>query len=100
MEREYDIAIVNSPLTFSELIPTYAYQFQDVEIPKDSYKRYLALLEFMEENFNLIEEPHQFREEYINGYKKALAITRLWIDSLYVEGGGISEPSQTPSVTN
>ena len=82
---EYLVELVQNPVSVPELLPTYRYQFQDVPIPNESSLMYDNLIEFLKENEELLIENTSAKDAYVQGFKKALAVTRLWMDSLYVE---------------
>lgn len=81
---EYSIELVHNPIAISDLIPSYRYQFQNVDVPAEATAIYEDLLGFMKNNEELLDADNPSKDEYVRGFKKALAITRLWMDSLYV----------------
>ena len=79
----YEVTLSKEPLTFSDLIPKYRYTLRDATVPEESTRMYLSLLDFLETNNSLAVENNEF---YQRGFQKALALTRLWIDTIYVSG--------------
>lgn len=82
----HDISLVQLPLTIDELVPKYQYKLSD-SVPDESTGMYLTLVDFLKENPELATSAEfSTREDYVHGFSNALAIVRLWIDSLYVQG--------------
>ena len=82
----HDISLVQLPLTVDELVPKYQYKLSD-SVPDESTGIYLTLTEFLRENPELATQfDFTTREDYVHGFTNAMAIVRLWIDSLYVQG--------------
>lgn len=85
-EQGVAIKLVESPLTIRNMLPAYYYQFQAGDIPEEAKKMYENLVDFLVTNEELaVNEPVISREDYIKGFQKALAMTRLWIDSIYLQ---------------
>ena len=85
-EQEIAVKLVENPLTLRSMLPSYCYQFQNIEIPKESENMYESLVDFLVTNEELaVNDSVISREDYIKGYQKALAMTRLWIDSIYIQ---------------
>lgn len=82
------IQMVQEPITIKDLLPKYSYQFQNTEIPAEAASMYEELLEFFSTNEELAmpNESVMSEESYIKGFQKAMALTRLWIDSIYLSG--------------
>ena len=87
MSPELEIIMVQSPATFQELLPDYQYQFQNVSLPDEATGMYQSLVEFMETNSELALSGIDDKDEYRKGFKRAIAMVRLWIDSLYLTEG-------------
>lgn len=86
IEQGVAIKLVENPLTIRNMLPTYYYQFQEAEIPEEAKNMYESLVDFLVTNEELaVNEPVISREDYVKGYQKALAMTRLWIDSIYLQ---------------
>ena len=80
------IQMVQEPITMKDLLPNYSYQFQSVEIPEEAVSMYRELIEFFKTNEDLAmpDKSVVSDESYIKGFQKAVALTRLWIDSIYL----------------
>lgn len=80
------IKMVQSPLTFNELMPSYRYQFQMDEPSEDADEMYSEMVSFFNTNEELAfpSEEVSHRDDYVKGFQKAMALTRLWIDSIYL----------------
>ena len=87
MSPELEIIMVQSPATFQELLPDYQYQFQNVPPSDEATGMYQSLVEFMETNSELALSDIDDKDEYRKGFKRAIAMVRLWIDSLYLTEG-------------
>lgn len=82
------VKLVPAEMDISDFIPKYRYQF-DTEIPDEANNMYSSLIEFMHENSELIVDDQVnlgLIVPYSEGFKKAVALFRLWIDSLYIGG--------------
>ena len=85
-QKEAFVKLVQTPLVIEGMLPSYRYEFQNQAIPEEAQKMYNDLLEFLKTNEELIiNEPLISREDYIKGFQKAIAVTRLWIDSIYLK---------------
>ena len=82
------IQMVQEPITIKDLLPKYSYQFQQVEIPAEAASMYEELIEFFRTNEELAVPDKSVADEesYIKGFQKAMALTRLWVDSIYLSG--------------
>lgn len=78
------VKLIQEPLSITELFPNYRYEFQSVKVPEEAQQMYSKLLEFIKTNEELVLSSDT-SEQFTQGFKRALAITRLWIDSIYVE---------------
>lgn len=80
------IRLVETPLTISGMLPAYYYQFQAGIVSEEATQMYNELVEFLNTNEELVvNEPVNSREDYVKGFQKALAMTKLWIDSIYLQ---------------
>lgn len=82
------IQMVKEPVTIKNLLPTYFYKFQSMEVPPEATSMYEGLVEFFGTNEELAipDKSVVSEESYIKGFQKAMALTRLWIDSIYLTG--------------
>ena len=78
------IVMVQSQPTIHDLIPDYQYQFQDEVPDREAAHMYSELLEFLSTNVDLALVNINDKTEYSNGFKKAIAMVKLWIDSIYL----------------
>lgn len=84
-QKEAAIRLVKSPLSVTEIFPTYRYEFQSGKVSEEAAHMYSELQEFINTNAELItSEQVNSQEDYVKGLQKALALTRLWIDSIYL----------------
>lgn len=80
------IKLVQSPLEIESMLPNYRYEFQEGQVSEESQHMYSELLGFIETNQELVlNELIVSREDYAKGFQKAIALTRLWIDSIYLK---------------
>ena len=85
--NEVAVRLVEMPLTVRGMLPSYQYQFQSGQVSEEATQMYEELVNFLITNEELaVNEPTVSREDYIKGFQKALAMTRLWIDSIYMQG--------------
>ena len=88
-QKEATIKLVQSPLEIMSMLPNYRYEFQEGQVSEESQHMYSELLDFIETNQELVlNEPIMSREDYTKGFQKAIALTRLWIDSIYLKTSG------------
>lgn len=86
-EQQVAIKLVESPLTIRNLLPNYFYQFESVEVSQESAEMYQSFIDFLVTNEELVvNEPTISREDYIKGFQKSLAMLKLWMDSIYLQG--------------
>lgn len=78
------IVMVQSPPTVHDLIPDYQFQFQDTPQHEESTKMYDDLVDFISTNEELAVMDINIKDEYCKGFKRALSMVRLWIDSMYI----------------
>ena len=84
-EQQIAIKLIESPLTIRNLLPTYFYQFQSGDVSEESLRMYEDFIDFLSTNEELvINEPTISRDDYIKGFQKALAMFKLWMDSIYL----------------
>lgn len=80
------IRLVTPPASISSVFPQYHYEFQDNEVSEEAQNMYQELTEFISTNQELVlDELSSSHEDYSKGFQKALALTRLWIDSIYLK---------------
>ena len=85
-QKEVSVKLIQLPLEISDMFPNYKYELQNGEVSKESSQMYTELLEFLTTNKELIlGEPVVSREDYVKGFQRAIALTRLWIDSIYLD---------------
>ena len=82
------IIMVQSQPTIRDLLPDYAFQFQDEAPSEESNHMYLELLDFLSTNEELATMNINDKTEYSNGFKRAIAMVKLWMDSIYLTGSG------------
>lgn len=85
---EVAVKLVENPLTYSDLLPNYRFQYQSGEVSEEADQMFLELVEFVKVNEDLAlpdNDNPMYREGWVKGFKKALALTRLWIDSIYLQ---------------
>ena len=87
------IVMVQTQPTIHDLIPDYQYQFQD-EVPDvEAHHMYAELIDFLSTNEDLALSDIIDKGEYSKGFKKAIAMVKLWIDSIYLHNkadGGVT----------
>lgn len=83
---ELEVVLVQTAPSFQDLLPDYQYQFQNVPSSDEAVLMYQSLVDFMETNSELALNGIEDKDEYKKGFKRAVALVRLWIDSLYLEG--------------
>ena len=84
MAQTKSIILVQNDPTVDELIPNYSYRFQDETQSNEAVDMYQSLIEFIRTNSDIALQ--QTETTYAGGFKKALALTHLWIDSMYLNG--------------
>ena len=82
------IQMVQEPITIKDLLPKYFYHFQGAEIPSEAASMYEEMVEFFTTNEELAvpDKSVVSEESYIKGFQRAMAVMRLWIDSIYLSG--------------
>lgn len=83
--EEIAVKMIQNPLVLKDLLPDYSFQFQSGEVSEESKEMYNELVEFLNTNEELaFPENINSREDYIKGFQRAIALTKLWIDSIYL----------------
>lgn len=83
-----DIRLIQYPMTIDGMFPDYRYEFQSADLSDESTNMYNNLVEFITINKELaLDDNHVSRDDYAKGFRKALALVRLWIDYMYLGGG-------------
>lgn len=85
-EEAVDIMLIKEPTTIKDLMPKYSYKFQSGEVSQEAEEMYKELAEFLQTNEELAVPSAEVssEESYIKGFQRAVALTRLWIDSIYL----------------
>lgn len=78
-----NIIKVTTPQSITDLFPTFQYKFENELEHEEATSMYTSLLEFLKENYELALN-NSNSIEYKEGFQQALALTHLWIDSLYL----------------
>ena len=82
-QPQYEVVLSKEQPVVRDLMPKYRYEFQGLILGEEPDNMYKSLIDFLETNESLaINE--SITEEYIQGFQKSLALTRLWLDSLYI----------------
>lgn len=80
----HQITLVQSPPSIHDLLPDYQYQFQNHTPNAESTKMYNELVDFISTNEEIAVMNITDKTEYGNGFKRAMAMVRLWLDSMYL----------------
>lgn len=81
---DYSIKLVQQAPTVHDLLPDYQYQFNNFTPSDESGKMYSALVDFICTNEEIALTDIIQKDEFSKGFKRAVALTRLWLDSLYI----------------
>lgn len=84
---EYTIKMIQQAATVHDLLPDYHYQFNEIEPNPEAEKMYESLVEFISTNKDLALTDIIQKDEFSKGFKRALALTKLWLDSIHIEAG-------------
>ena len=84
-----DIVTVMKPLDVHDFLPRIEYMLKGATISSEAKDLQGMLQAFIEENKELINNGEEFKSDadmrlFTDGFKNALAIVNLWIDSLYI----------------
>lgn len=86
-----EIVPVMKPIQLTDFMPKVGYQIQGATISTDAQQVKEALYAFLELNQEVIPnganttDPNDL-EQFTKGYRNAIAMVELWIDSQYVTG--------------
>lgn len=83
-QEELSIKLVQKPLSLQDMLPKYQYQLQDVQVSEEARHMYEELINFLGTNEELIFQNVNSQDDYIKGFQRAMAMVRLWVDSIYV----------------
>lgn len=82
---EIQVKLVQNPISVIQLFPDYKFELQNAEISVEATQMGEDLLEFIKTNSDIaIDETSSDKDAYIKGFQRAIAIVRLWIDSMYM----------------
>lgn len=82
------IKYVPAQLELTDFLPRYRYQFESV-VPEEADQMYNSFVGFLNENAEFLTDesvPDSYTQPYTAGFQRAVALFRLWIDSVYVSG--------------
>lgn len=80
------IRLVNPPVSIESVFPKYKYEFHGGEVSEEAQYMYQELIEFISTNEELVmDELTSAHPDYLKGFQKSLALTKLWIDSIYLK---------------
>ena len=84
-----DIVTVMKPLDVHDFLPRVEYMLKGASISSEAKDLQSMLQAFIEENKELINNGEEFKNDtdmrlFTEGFRNALAIVNLWIDSLYI----------------
>jgi hypothetical protein len=84
-----DIVPVMKPLDIHDFLPKMEYMLKGATISTESKDLQGMLESFLKENQELINNGSEFKDNtemntFIEGFRNALAIVNLWIDSLHI----------------
>lgn len=81
-----NVVMVQNATTFNDLLPDYQFQFQGKQPSQEAESMFSSLVDFIQTNEEMAVMNIETKDEYVKGFKRALALTRLWMNSLYLEG--------------
>lgn len=84
-----DIVTVIKPLSVQDFLPRVEYLLKGASVSSEAKDLQSMLQAFLEENKELINNGEEFKSDsdmrlFTDGFRNALAIVNLWIDSLYI----------------
>lgn len=83
------VELIPPELELSDFIPKHQYKFNNTQVSEEASEMYGSLKSFLELNQELITNQNiSDPEEYAKGFRQAIAICGLWIDSIYIEREG------------
>lgn len=89
------IEFIPAKMELDDFLPKYEYILKGKEVSDDSKYMKESLVGFLALNQELIIHPQGDTDEYIRGFKQAIAITKLWLDSIYVRKPSDVNPPET-----
>ncbi len=84
IQSNVNVKLVQHPLSVKDVIPTYSYQLQGVNISQEASHMFQDFLDFLGTNEELIFQETSNQSEYIKGFQRAVSLLSLWVDSIYV----------------
>ena len=82
-QPQYEVVLSKEKPIIRDLMPKYRYEFQGLSLGEEPNNMYNSLIDFLETNESLAIDD-SITEDYIKGFQKSLALTRLWLESLYI----------------
>lgn len=79
-----NVVMIQNATTATDLLPDYQFQFQGKPPFEEAENMFGSLVEFIQTNEEMAVANIETKDEYIKGFKRALALTRLWMNSLYL----------------
>lgn len=92
-EREIFIVEEKRPPRVEDFLPNFKYKYEGIEEAEESKDIVQALNNFIKENEEVVLREYTSKdiEAVQEGFKRAIAISELFIKSMYLEGGDIYE---------
>ena len=83
---EMSVRLIHERPTLDSLLPDYRYEFTSQEVSSDAESMYSSLLDFLTTNQQLaLDMGNDDIRAYSDGFRRSVALVRLWIDSMYIE---------------
>lgn len=79
------VKLVQAPLSVEDCFPDYRYEFQNIPQSAEAEQMFGELLGFIQTNGEIaVDDSFASKDDYSKGFQKALALTRLWMDTIYI----------------
>jgi hypothetical protein len=82
----FNVIEVGTPLTLFDLMPKKQYQFQGAKVNEQAGELKEMLQQFLQQNEEIVINIKSDPDGYIEGFRSAISLVNLWIDSMYIEG--------------
>ena len=89
-----NVVMVQNATTATDLLPDYQFQFQNIPPSEEAESMFSSLVDFIQTNEEMAVMNIETKDEYIKGFKRALALTRLWMNSLYLTDSSSSSTKE------
>lgn len=81
---DVQVQVLQEPVGLARVTPDYRYGITNYNVEPEADEMWADLMRFLAENESMIPKDVSSTADYVEGFKRSLALVRLWIDGIYV----------------